>query len=211
MNFVEKPGSRSFVPCGEDGIPELWEGEVVNFELSGCEIAFSAAAGPLGKGKLYITSKRVLWIGENVDSAFDYDVPFIALHAVSRDVDSYPKPCIYCQLDVEEEDEEDEDVNTEVFFAPSDESDLMKMFDALSHAALLNPDPEVDGEEFLGDFIYDADEIAEGSEQARILNHLDSVFVEPGDEEEEGEDGQYDDAEEQREEPEKEGDKQPEE
>ncbi len=173
---------------------------MINFELSNCEISFDAAKGAHGAGKLYITSKRVLWIGETVDSAFDYDVAYVVLHAVTRDEESYPKPCVYCQLDVEEEEQDDEEITTELFLVPADEAALMKIFDALSHAALLNPDPEEEGDEFLGDFVFDENEIAEGSEQARILNHLESVFVLTGDEKEEGdydeEDEQFADAEE---------------
>ncbi len=193
---ANKPGSRSYVPCNEQNVPELWEDEVINFQLAKCDISFNAEIGSQGTGTLYITSKRLLWIGESVDSAYDYDIAYIVLHAVSRDEQSYPKPCVYCQLDVEETgDEEDEEESSEVFLVPEHETDLMALFDALSHAALLNPDPEEEGDEFCGDFVYNTEEITMGAEQARVLDHLESVFQFPEDDEDYEEDGQYDDAE----------------
>ena len=41
--------------------------------------------------------------------AFDFDIPYISLHAISRDTSSFPYPCIYCQLDEDEEDFNNDD------------------------------------------------------------------------------------------------------
>ena len=165
---------------------------------------------------------------EQQQVAIDLDVPFIVLHAITRDQDSYPLPCVYCQLsdgddysnllaaargdgdgDGVDEDEgegngdEDEAPEDELFIVPEDDAALTKIFNALSHAAMMNPDPPEDGEQEGDDeFIYDEDEVALGAEQARVLQHLDSVFVAPTmaqREEEEDEDepeGQFEDADE---------------
>lgn len=201
---------RRYVPVTvEDAqIPELWEDETVDYELNDVELSFGANKPVVGNGKFIVTSKRVLWLGTN-DSAYDFDVPYIALHAITKDPDSYPKPCIYCQLDCEEEyngnesDEDESEVLDEMFLAPNDAEQLTAMFNALSAAALNNPDPledwEQDGDDEL---IYNTDEVELGAEQARTLDHLESVFNVPefyahGEEGEEGgEYGEYDEDEE---------------
>ena len=199
MMMTQKPGSRCYVAVDDNGVPSLWENETLDYQLDKCDISFDASAGPLGTGKLYITSKRLIWLGESVGNAYDYDIPYIGLHAVTRDEQSYPKPCIYCQFDIDEDDagygndegdDEQEDIQTEMFLVPESEVDLMKLFDALSHAAMLNPDPEEEGDELEGDFIYDLSEVELGAEQARALDHLESVFHLPGDEMEEGDEGE---------------------
>lgn len=176
MMMEQKPCMRRVVPMMEDGqTPSLWEDETIDFTLKSVELAFDVDAGPLGSGALFVTSKRVLWIGDN-GSTCDFDVPYITLHAVSRDPATYPKSCVYCQLDSEE----DSDGLKEMFLVPGEEADVMKLFEALSHAALVNPDPLEDGEQEGDDeLIFDADEVRLGAEQARILDHLESVFVEP--------------------------------
>ncbi|KAJ1427007.1 regulator of volume decrease after cellular swelling-domain-containing protein [Ochromonadaceae sp. CCMP2298] len=192
----QRPSMRRFVPCNEEGSrPECWEGETIDYQLDNVELSFDAAKDAVGTGSLFITTKRVVWLGTG-ESAFDFDVPFIVLHAISRDVDSYPKPCIYCQFDTEEgggDDDEDEDEEAaldEMFLAPSREEDLKGMFDALSAAAMNNPDPPEDGEEEGDDeLIFNAEEVELGAQQARALSHLESVFHLPGDPEEE-EDGE---------------------
>ena len=167
----------------EENKPELWEGESLDFQLDGVELSFSSIReSSASKGKLFITSRRLLWLSSTSDEAFDFDIAFITLHAISRDPSSYPLPCIYCQLDVDEFGDEGDD-ETEFFLISENESDLKLIFDALSRAAMLNPDPPVDGE-FDGDdeFIYDLEEVQLGAEQARMLNHLESVFNFPNEE-----------------------------
>lgn len=56
-----------------------------------------------------------MWIGS--DAAHDFDAAYVVLHAVTHDTESYPRPCLYCQLD-----EEEEDAEQEVFFVPSDDA-----------------------------------------------------------------------------------------
>eukprot|EP01031_Cornospumella_fuschlensis_P036826 gene36826-44672_t len=178
-----RPGMRRMVPLEEDGrTPELWEDENVDFQLGRVELAFDVDDGPLGLGTLFITTKRVIWVADIVSNSCDFDVPYITMHSVSRDPETYPKPCIYCQLDSEEE----SDSLAELFLVPEEEVDVMKVFEALSHAALLNPDLDDDGD-FEGDdeLIYNHEEVNLGAEQARRLGHLESVFRLPGEADEE--------------------------
>lgn len=180
-----KPTLRCYVPVLEEqpyAVPELWEGEIVNYLLQNVTLAWNLVESK-GKGNLFITSSRVIWLGEH--NSYDLDVAYIILHAVSRDPQTYPVPCIYCQLD--EEEEEDNERSTELFLSPEDETDILAIFDALSHAALLNPDPVEEDDGGDDNFIYNIDEVQLGAAQAQALNHFESVFQIPdGDEEEEG-------------------------
>lgn len=188
-------------------------GETLDYRLGGVGLAFSKDEDKcMGVGELIITTKRVIWIkeanesagvDENGCSAFDFDVPYIILHAISRDPESYPVPCLYCQLDKEEEEfvnecEEDGDEydTGEVFLVPPKGGDdqLQAMFDAFSHAALLNPDPLSgdEGDDYEGTniatnncnensagFIFNGEEVRLGASQAATLAHLESVFMDP--------------------------------
>jgi nucleotide-sensitive chloride channel 1A len=91
----------------------------------------------------------------------------IAMHALSRDLESFPQPCVYCQLD-EEPDEEDN--VAEARFVPRDASHgtfasvrapwshaalltaravaaVEQIYNAFCECAALNPDPEQEGGE----------------------------------------------------------------
>ena len=192
--FSSRASMRQFVFRNEDNEnePSLNEEETIDYCLSDVELAFTSTK-IIGLGKLYVTSTRVIWIGEQ--KAYEFDVPFIILHAITHDSESYPKACLYCQLDSEEEyndsnDEENEEnedsdnnerddkLPTELFFAPTDEVDLIHMFDAFSRAALLNPD-EAENDEMDGELIYNLDEVQLGAEQSKALDHLESVFQFP--------------------------------
>ena len=192
---------KRFVSCEDTGEPCLREDEVVNYTKRGVGIAFSSEGPIVEAVDLFVTSSRIILIGKTL--ALDFDVPYVILHAVTRDPASYSQPCVYCQLDCEEEDEEEEVATIpllfpkgEMFLVPSDEADLKEIFNAFSHAALLNPDPPEDGEEEGDDeLIYNEDEVALGVEQLRTLQHLESVFQFPDDHVAESEQsGIYDDA-----------------
>lgn len=187
--LANRPTMRSFVPCKEElegSVPELWEDETVDYKLDHVELAFQVT-DKLGLGSLFITSKRLVWLSADNNKAYDFDIPYISLHAISRDPGTYPKACIYCQVDCEEQfndNEDDEETNeeiTEFFIIPEEEKDLMALFEALSHAALLNPDlndvGEMEGDD---DLIYNVDEVNLGADQKKALDHLESVFVIPG-------------------------------
>jgi len=207
MAAFDCPGMRLFVLKTESNTPVLDDGESVAYELGDVELAFDRdnPRANAGRGTLYITQSRIFFISGKC--SFDIDVRFIALHAVSRDEDSYPVPCLYCQFAREEDDNfsdgEDDDENdtgdssgedlagelqrlastaVEMFLAPSNEADVMPLFDAFSRAALSNPDPVEPGhEDDEGDdeLIYNIQEVELGAQQAAILDHLESVFHEP--------------------------------
>jgi len=224
--FGERSMVRLFVNCDEKtGIPLLDEDEEMLFTKEQLGVAFRDTDQVVDTVVLYVTSKRVILLGDHMHVGFD--VPYIILHAVTRDPASYPLPCLYCQLDYDNEEEEEDDeeeengddnndgiddeeevatveavlaipttVNDipiapllvpkgEMFLVPKDESDLMSIFNAFSKAALLNPgdDENDDEDDDFGGLIYNQDEVRIGSEQARALERLESIFVIPSDRE----------------------------
>ncbi|OAY74619.1 chloride conductance regulatory protein ICln-like [Ananas comosus] len=126
-------------------------------------------------GTLFVTTKRVIWLSD-VDKEKGYAVDFlsISLHAVSRDPEAYPVPCIFAQIetgndgnDVEGSDSEfgqDTDLSriTEMRLMLSDSNQLDALFDIFCQCAELNPDPNsVSGEE--NSWVFGNEEIGDGS------------------------------------------------
>ena len=106
-----------------------------------------------GVGKLTITSKQVLWQAHSTagdrgaeaaggETEFAVEFRQIILHAICRDVNAFPHPCIYCQLDVNNVFGE---AGSEARFVPADSSSLQDLFRTFSEGAALNPD-EGDGD-----------------------------------------------------------------
>ncbi|EEC03184.1 methylosome subunit pICln [Ixodes scapularis] len=130
----------------------------------------------LGKGTLYIAESRVSWVGEN-SAGFSLEYPSVALHAVSRDLSSFPQECLYLMIDgnldeaepttnengSDANDDDDEPAASEIRFVPENKSSLDAMYKAMSECQALHPDPtdsiseEEEGEEEEGCFD-DADE-----------------------------------------------------
>lgn len=125
---------------------------------------------PESPGTLYISTKQVLWLSD-ADRHKGYAVDFysVSLHAVSRDPEAYPSPCIYVQIENGLEDDEsdgsDTECNgvldsskiTEMRLVPSDPTQLDTLFDIFCECAELNPDP-VDVEEE-HNWIFSADQM----------------------------------------------------
>jgi len=184
MFGAQRPSYRQYVDLDDAGQLELREDEQLIL-VQKTELAFGTTpSDSLGEGLTFVTSERVAWVGAR--RSVDYDMAYIGLHAVTHDPTSFPRPCLYCQFD-----EEDEGSQLECFFIPclaadsapeSFEFALRTLFDAFSKAACMNPDEEDDGSEEL---FYNADEVQQGAldvlapEQAAALDHLESVFQEP--------------------------------
>jgi hypothetical protein len=190
---MNRPGLRRFVAMGDQGVPDLIETsdyqEQMYEQFDNVEFAINSST-PEGIGKLFITTARIIWVSNDEKQlrAFDFDVPYITLHAVSRDPITYPRPCLYCQLDDGNEDADNDDVGTgECFFVPdtSDADALGKLFEAFCSAAVRNPSEDDDqGDGFIGEdnddeLIFDVNEVTLGAEEARRLGHLESVFQAP--------------------------------
>uniref|UniRef100_K3WI74 Chloride conductance regulatory protein ICln n=1 Tax=Globisporangium ultimum (strain ATCC 200006 / CBS 805.95 / DAOM BR144) TaxID=431595 RepID=K3WI74_GLOUD len=186
-----------------DGAPLLRTGgdqeEFLMASFARVEIHMSSSdesdALPLNRttGALFVTTKRVVWIGDRNAAArvgYGWETSLITLHAISRDTSAFPKPCLYCQIDAED--------ISEVRFVPFDPKQLQELFDEFSKSAELNPDEdEDDGDGGDDGWIYDEDEVHNGARAAEIAAHLDSVLqISPALLERQPESGQFDDADE---------------
>jgi len=148
-------------------------------------------------GTLYVTTRRLVWLSDD-DLECGYAVNFLSLtmHAISRDQDAYPQPCIYTQIDgCDDEDEEYEENGTddgaddealdnhgiiddlsrvtEMRLVPTDASSLDHLFQVLCDCAALNPDPEGE-QEGEGEWFFDQHEVMSnviGGDHAN--NHID--------------------------------------
>lgn len=113
----------------------------------------------LGKGILYIAESRLSWVDSGTGRGFSLEYPHISIHAVSRDLQSYPHQCLYVMVDTnvdftpddtsnntdrhasgDDTDEEEEEM-TEVRFVPDDHEALDAMFAAMNDCQALHPDP----------------------------------------------------------------------
>lgn len=128
---------------------------------------------PVSPGTLYISTKQVVWLSD-VDKTKGYAVDFLSLslHAVSRDPEAYPSPCIYTQIETEADEDESEGSDsessdtldlskiTEMRLIPSDPSQLDTLFDIFCECAELNPEP-IDGDEEEHNWIFSADQMVD--------------------------------------------------
>mmetsp|Transcript_14234 Transcript_14234/g.24342 ORF Transcript_14234/g.24342 Transcript_14234/m.24342 type:complete len:249 (-) Transcript_14234:71-817(-) len=52
-----------------------------------------------GRGTLYVTTRRVAWLSDS-DASVGHQIDWrsLTLHAISRDLNAFPFPCLYCQV-----------------------------------------------------------------------------------------------------------------
>lgn len=129
----------------------------------------------IGKGTLFITESRLSWVNNSTGQGFSLEYPHIALHAVSRDLQSHPQECLYIMLDSHidaegenqpEENADDDNSNpemTEMRFIPDDKGMLDAMYHAMCECQALHPDPpeafdENEDDEIFGDAEEDENE-----------------------------------------------------
>ncbi|CAI5975175.1 unnamed protein product [Closterium sp. NIES-65] len=141
-------------------------------------------------GNLYITSKRVIWHSTHTPHGIAVSLVDLSMHAISRDLEAYPKPCIYTQPlyythkpqtpagdGKDEEEGENKCVLSRLIQPPSIQFLLIiplvlqvdtvdAIFKALCDSAALNPDPEGAEQEGEGDWYYNEDEVLSN---ARVL------------------------------------------
>ena len=117
---------------------------------------------------------KSLTVGEDVvtwGDSLHLQYSNIILHAVCTDVESFPEPCIYCQIEDGEEMEE-------LRFVPRQPEQVQDLFKELSRCASLHPDEEEeeggkDGGE--GEF----SEFFDASTSDEKLRMFEKAFVEP--------------------------------
>ncbi|XP_043308113.1 methylosome subunit pICln isoform X2 [Cervus elaphus] len=144
----------------------------------------------LGTGTLYISESRLSWL-DGSGLGFSLEYPTISLHAVSRDLNAYPREHLYVMVNAkfgeeskesvadEEEEDSDDDIEpiAEFRFVPSDKSALEAMFTAMCECQALHPDPEdEDSDDYDGDE-YDVEAHAEGQATLERLEGMLSQSV----------------------------------
>ncbi|XP_041357818.1 methylosome subunit pICln-like [Gigantopelta aegis] len=144
----------------------------------------------IGNGSLFIAESHLSWLGEG-GQGFSLEYPAISLHALSRDPNTFPSPCLYLMIDaklIEQEDkvsnssdsDEDENPVCEVRFIPSNSDVLGEMFQSMNECQALHPDQEdVDSDSGGdGDNFYQGEDGFENltPEGRATLQHLESVI-----------------------------------
>lgn len=175
-----------------DGSPILEDGEQIHYSQPQINFYF-AVDDNQGLGTLFITNKRVIWLHQNEKKGYSIDFYHLMCHAISREPTThFSHSCIYCQLDIDDPNYFEARFvpeGTNSFFDFSeikltlsslDSSSLTNIYEALCECAALNPDPVEEDE---GEFFFNEDEVNFGAEQAKTLEHLESVFTMPTQEE----------------------------
>jgi len=183
---------------GTGNAPALHEGETIHF-VQPTVALYLLTNKSEGVGTLYATTKRVIWLHNSAPLGYEVDFHNLMCHAIAKSNNSsdFPQACLYCQLDSEDE-------IHELRFVPESDPNAMdatgasgileSMYKAFSECALLNPDPELEGE---GDFIFNEDEIL-GPQQSATLQHLESVLQIPENFVPNGDASQFEEAEEEQ-------------
>ena len=136
---------------------------------------------------IYCYCRRIIWLNSS-DTAVGYSAEFatITMHAVATDPETVDRPCLYVQLDSEEEpeiddDEEEEDGDgdgspfPELRFIPSDPSTLDAIFQAFCEGAERNPDADAE-DEGQGNLFFDQMEILAGAfDAAEVAEDVDEI------------------------------------
>lgn len=126
----------------------------------------------LGQGTLFISENTFSW-QQTCDSGFTVSYTDISLHAISKDINVYPKECLYVMLDGYisrpgngtnseqnndgsdndiSEDEESQTNVTEILLVPEEDEEtnsrvIKEMYENIKICQELNPDPEYMEEE----------------------------------------------------------------
>ncbi|OAY48166.1 chloride conductance regulatory protein ICln [Manihot esculenta] len=168
-------GLRQFTDRSGDGAGEPVLNTENEEEIMHVQHSVSIVIGnrsPESPGTLYISTKKVVWLSD-VDRSKGYAVDFLSLslHAVSRDPEAYPSPCIYTQIEIEDDGDEsdgsDSESNevldlskvTEMRLVPSDPSQLDTLFQIFCACAELNPEPLDEDDEEGNNWVFSADQM----------------------------------------------------
>ena len=154
----------SSVSLGDSGQPELIADEQILSQSGGSLFLGEEKGGR--EGRLFVTTLRVVFAERsNVEFGLAWNFRKIALHAVAQPSEGFPRPSIYIQLGVAE-DEAEMTAAEEVRFVPEEENVLGELFEKMSQGAALNPDPM----EMLSD---DDDEEANAAWQGKLVDNAD--------------------------------------
>ncbi|XP_022159658.1 chloride conductance regulatory protein ICln [Momordica charantia] len=156
-------GLRTYPDRRRDGLPhfDVNQGEVLMHIVPAIALVFDNRL-PEFPGTLYVSSRQLVWLSDAIQTkGFAIDFLSMSLHAVSKDPDAYPHPCLYVQIDTGA-DEESENSDSEcritsdtldlaavreLRLVPSNPDELETLFEICCQCAELNPEPTGDEEE----------------------------------------------------------------
>eukprot|EP00916_Digyalum_oweni_P002412 GHVL01004447.1.p1 GENE.GHVL01004447.1~~GHVL01004447.1.p1 ORF type:complete len:139 (+),score=29.60 GHVL01004447.1:45-461(+) len=137
---------KNFCEISENS-PVLLEDETIMYDRS--DIEWNVDSVSSGLGTLFLTTKRIIWISG--DTGHELDYRSVILHAICRDIASFPRPCLYCHIEPEGH-EEDEPVK-ELRLVPHAEMFLDEIFSYFCDMAAMHSDPPVDSSDDNEDFL----------------------------------------------------------
>ncbi|MCO5609702.1 hypothetical protein L7F22_063934 [Adiantum nelumboides] len=141
------------------------------------EVYVSQPPGFQVTGKEDHVYRRLIWISDADYHGYAVDFLSLSMHAISRDPEAYPLPCIYTQIEADDEFDYGDDAGDELSdyqdsndlsrvqemrLVPSDPSVLDNLFKVLCDCALLNPDP-VEEHEGEGEWFFNEEEVLAGA------------------------------------------------
>lgn len=104
--FADRLNVHLGLETGADGGPllEADSAEEVAAAFDDVEVAIGDDGLSLGKGKVYVTTRRIIWMPSaagagSSSGGLALRYPQIVMHAVSNDTSSFSRPCVYLQLD----------------------------------------------------------------------------------------------------------------
>ena len=154
----------SSVSLLDSGQPQLNADEQILSQTLGKLFSGEETSGR--EGRLFVTTLRLVFAERsNVEFGLAWNFRTVALHAVAQPSEGFPRPSIYIQLGVAEEDDE-MTAAQELRFVPDEENVLGEIFDKMSQGAALNPDPI----EMMSD---DDDEEANAAWQGKLVDNSD--------------------------------------
>ncbi|OAE18589.1 hypothetical protein AXG93_1923s1450 [Marchantia polymorpha subsp. ruderalis] len=85
-----------------DGGPLLNTGEDESIAHVAPDVGIVLEEGPVQQnGTLYITTKRLIWLSnDNLQKGYAVSFLSLSMHAISRNPNAYPVPCIYTQVTI---------------------------------------------------------------------------------------------------------------
>uniref|UniRef100_A0A3B0NB55 Uncharacterized protein n=1 Tax=Theileria annulata TaxID=5874 RepID=A0A3B0NB55_THEAN len=88
-----------------------------------------------GVGNLYLTNLKLIWLNSD-PSRHSYSFPYKSMmfHAISKDTNLFKNPCVFIQLNVTE----DEEDNHSLLLSPDDSSLVESIFESLSKMSSFN-------------------------------------------------------------------------
>eukprot|EP00879_Flechtneria_rotunda_P021851 GHRR01023042.1.p1 GENE.GHRR01023042.1~~GHRR01023042.1.p1 ORF type:complete len:199 (+),score=62.20 GHRR01023042.1:214-810(+) len=155
--YCQRLGLDWDVEDGEDDKPALSaeEDEELSCSFADVELAVGEDGTSAGQGTVYITTRRLIWVGDaNSSGSIACHYRQISMHAVARDTEAFSRPCVYIQLDEgsevmqdnDDEEEEEEQLSAELRLVPQDEVQVEAIFSKLCECSALNPDTDAEEE-----------------------------------------------------------------